>query len=99
MGRSFWKPSGCRRIFIAWIRGALLQSELPLEHSSTDAIVNEIQRRMDDEEFRVGFYEFATDVLGDDLRGEQESFGHWDVVEARYSSLPHRTPICPLYVS
>lgn len=62
----------------------LLSSELPLEHSSKDAIVNEIQRRIDDDEFRTTFYEFATDVLGDDLRGEREEFTHWDVVEARY---------------
>jgi hypothetical protein len=62
-----------------------LQAELPLEHTSKDAIINEIQRRVeDDDRFETTFFEFAVDLLGDDLRGDRDEFTHWDVLEARY---------------
>ena len=63
----------------------LLQVELPLERTSKNAIVNEIQRRVKgDAAFRTTFFEFAVDLLGDDLRGDRDEFTHWDVLEARY---------------
>ena len=62
----------------------LLRAELPLEHSSKGAVVNEIQRRMENDDFKRTFFEFAIDLLGDDLRGDRDDFTHWDVLEARY---------------
>ena len=63
----------------------LLQEELPLETKSKPAVFNECQRRVDsDEEFKTEFYEFATDLLGEELRGDQVEYSHWNVVEARY---------------
>jgi hypothetical protein len=62
----------------------LLGDELPLETESKPAVFNEVQRRITDDEFRTLFYDFATDLLGDDLRGDRTEHSHWDVVEARY---------------
>ena len=62
----------------------LLGDELPLETKSKPAVFNEVQRRITDDEFRTLFYDFATDLLGDDLRGDRTEHSHWDVVEARY---------------
>lgn len=62
----------------------LLRDELPLEMKSKPAVFNEVQRRVEDDPFKAEFYEFATDLLGDNLRGDQVEYSHWDVVEARY---------------
>lgn len=62
----------------------LVEDELPLENKSKPAVFNEIQRRVTDDEFKTLFYDFITDIQGDDLRGDRDEFEHWDVVEARY---------------
>jgi len=62
----------------------LVRDELPLENKSKPAVFNEIQREVGAEPFKSTFFEFITDILGDNLRGDQTEFGHWDVVQARY---------------